>query len=173
MEGPFYLEYYKDMYEKELKEMIAASKQAEKVILEIYNNNFEVEIKSDDSPVTAADKNADALIRKILGEKFPDYGFLTEESIDTKERLSKEFIFIVDPVDGTKEFVSRNGQFTTNIGLARNHELVAGVINLPTFGITYYATKGGGAFRINKDGSVDIPEVLWNYMGGMKKLIKK
>ena len=141
------------MYEKELEKAIYAAKQAEVVIKKIYNEGFEVEIKEDDSPVTNADKKADELIRAILGEAFPDYGFLTEESADTPERLSKEFIWIVDPVDGTTEFVSRNGQFTTNIALARNGEVVVGVINVPMLDVLYFAVKGEGAYRLNKDGS--------------------
>ncbi|MDO5330409.1 MAG: inositol monophosphatase family protein, partial [Bacillota bacterium] len=114
------------MYQKELEAMIAAAKLAEVKIKEIYSKPFEVEIKSDDSPVTAADKAADAIIRESLGKQFPDYGFLTEESVDTPERLSKRCIFIVDPVDGTKEFVAHNGEFTTNIALAVDKEVVAG-----------------------------------------------
>ena len=119
------------MYEKELKAMIRAAKIAEKHILKIYSTNFEVEIKSDDSPVTEADKGADKIIREELGKEFPEYGFLTEESKDTGERFAKEDIFIVDPVDGTKDFVARDGQFCTNIALAHRGEVVAGVINLP------------------------------------------
>ncbi|MCQ2741803.1 MAG: 3'(2'),5'-bisphosphate nucleotidase CysQ [Bacilli bacterium] len=140
------------MYEKELEMMIKAAKEAEKKILEIYNTDFPVEIKSDNSPVTAADKAADAMIVDILSKAFPEYGFLTEESTDTKERLSKKAIFIVDPVDGTKEFVSKNGEFTTNIALAVDHVVVVGVINIPTWGVTYCAIKGQGAFVLEKDG---------------------
>jgi 3'-phosphoadenosine 5'-phosphosulfate (PAPS) 3'-phosphatase len=106
------------MWEQELAAMIKAAKDAEVEIKKIYQTAFKVEIKADKSPVTLADKTADALIRKELGEAFPDYGMLTEESKDTKDRLSKENIWIVDPVDGTKEFVAHNGEFTTNIALA-------------------------------------------------------
>ncbi|MCF0112548.1 MAG: 3'(2'),5'-bisphosphate nucleotidase CysQ [Bacilli bacterium] len=143
------------MYEKEIQAMIEAAKKAELHIISVYNQPFEVEIKADDSPVTEADKGADEIIRAELGQLFPDYGFLTEESQDTGERLKKRCIFIVDPVDGTKEFVSRNGQFTTNIALVVDHEVVAGVINVPMLQKLYYAVKGQGAYRINPDGSVD------------------
>ena len=142
------------MYEKELKAMIRAAKIAEKHILKIYSTNFEVEIKSDDSPVTEADKGADKIIREELGKEFPEYGFLTEESKDTGERFAKEDIFIVDPVDGTKDFVARDGQFCTNIALAHRGEVVAGVINLPAQGRTYFASKGNGAFAMEKDGTI-------------------
>lgn len=141
------------MYEKETEAMIRAAKHAEKHILSVYETPFDVEIKEDDSPVTAADKGADEMIREELSKEFPEYGFLTEESTDTEERFSKKAIWIIDPVDGTKEFVSKNGQFTTNIALCVDGEIVAGVINAPTLGITYYAFKNQGAFRIEKDGT--------------------
>lgn len=141
------------MYEEHLKAMIKAAKDAEIVIKEIYSTNFEVEIKDDNSPVTMADKKADALIRKELSS-FSKIGFLTEESIDTKERLSMEDIWVVDPVDGTKEFVSRNGEFCTNIALVHNHEVVVGVINVPMLNETFYAIKGEGAYKIDSKGNV-------------------
>ncbi len=134
------------MFEKELQAMILASKEASKKIMEIYHKGFDVEIKFDESPVTLADKTADKLIREILSEKFPTYGFLTEESDDDLERLEKEFVFVVDPVDGTKDFVTKNGQFTTNIGLIHNHEVVVGVVNVPSSGELYYAIKNQGAY---------------------------
>ena len=138
------------MYEKEIVAMIETALKAEKVINEVYETPFEVEIKKDDSPVTKADKMADKLIRDELSKLFPDYGFLTEESTDDGSRLNKKMIFVVDPVDGTKEFVSRNGEFTTNIALVEDHEVVAGVINAPQRNYLYYATKHGGAYRLDK-----------------------
>ena len=142
------------MYQKELEAAIKAAKHAQEKILEIYHTDFDVEIKSDDSPVTLADKTADAMIRKDLSTAFPEAGFLTEESKDTKERLSKKAVWIVDPVDGTKEFVSRNGQFTTNIALAVDHEVVVGVINVPLFNVLYFAVKGEGAFKMDSEGKI-------------------
>ena len=141
------------MYHKELSEAIGAAKEAATKILEIYHSDFEVEIKSDDSPVTNADKTADEMIRSRLKRTFPEYGFLTEESRDTKERLSKKAVWIIDPVDGTKEFVSRNGQFTTNIALAVDGQVVVGVINVPVLGLLYYAVKGEGAYRMDGNGN--------------------
>lgn len=142
------------MLERELKAALEAAKEAEKIIREVYASNFQVEIKEDDSPVTSADKGADAKIRAILSSAFPADGFLTEESKDTKERLSKRRVWVVDPVDGTQEFVSRNGEFATNIALVDNHEVVLGVINIPMEGNLYYAVKGQGAYKIDKDGNV-------------------
>ena len=119
------------MFEKELEAAIEAAKRAVKGILEIYNTPFEVEIKEDNSPVTLADKGADKLIREYLGQMFPDYGMLTEESNDDLSRLDKDYIWIVDPVDGTKDFVARDNEFTTNIALAYKGQVVVGVVSIP------------------------------------------
>ena len=136
------------MYEKELNAMLSAVRLAAKHIMSVYATDFAVEIKSDDSPVTLADKGADEILRKTLAESFPDYGFLTEESKDTGERKTKEFVFIIDPVDGMSDFVAKDGQFCTNVALARNGEVVVGVIHLPASGISYYAVKGEGSYRL-------------------------
>ena len=138
------------MWEKELKEAIFAGLKAKDKIMEIYKKGFDVEIKEDNSPVTLADKTADRMIREHLSKCFPTHAFLTEESEDNQERLSNDYVWIVDPVDGTKDFVAKDGGFTTNIGLSYKHEVVVGVVVVPVTGEIYYATKGGGAFhRIN------------------------
>lgn len=134
------------MWEKELQAAIKAGLLAREKILEIYHQHFEVEIKSDNSPVTIADKTADDIIRKYLHETFPTHAFLTEESTDDLSRLDNDFVWIVDPVDGTKDFVAKDDQFTTNIALAYKHELVVGVVIAPALDEIYFATKGNGAF---------------------------
>ena len=134
------------MWEKELQVAIDAGLKAKEKILEIYDQHFDVEIKSDNSPVTIADKTADEIIRKYLHEKFPEHAFLTEESTDNLERLKNDFVWIVDPVDGTKDFVAKDDQFTTNIALAYKHELVVGVVIAPALGEIYYASRGNGSF---------------------------
>ena len=139
------------MWEKELKEAIFAGKKAMEAILKIYHEGFDVEIKEDNSPVTKADKTADNIIREHLHKMFPEYAFLTEESTDDLSRLNNDYVWIVDPVDGTKDFVARDGGFTTNIALAYKHEAVVGVVVVPLTGEIYYAAKGMGAFY-RKDG---------------------
>lgn len=140
------------MWEKELEVALKAALVAREKILEVYySSDIGVEIKEDNSPVTKADKAADEIIRKILGEAFPDYAMLTEESVDDKARLANDYVWIVDPVDGTKEFVAHNDQFTINIALAYKHNVVVGVIDIPVYKETYYMSKGNGAF-ILKDG---------------------
>lgn len=134
------------MWEEQLKAAIEAGIKAIEGILEVYNSQFDVEIKDDQSPVTLADKNADNTIREYLHNKFPNYAFLTEESFDDKSRLSNDYVWIVDPVDGTKDFVAREAGFCTNIALAYKHEVVVGVVIVPLTGEVYYAAKGMGAF---------------------------
>ena len=143
------------MWEQELEVALIAAKKAQEVIMEVYNRPFDVEIKEDASPVTEADKKADALIREILFKAFPKYAFLTEESEDDKSRLENDYVWIIDPVDGTKDFVAHDGGFTTNIALAYKHEVVVGVISIPVNGEIYYAVKGVGSFHLYKDGKVN------------------
>lgn len=143
------------MFEKELEAMIEIAERVRNDILNIYHQKFEVEIKSDHSPVTLADKTADRLIREFLHEKFPSYGMLTEESEDDINRLDKDYIFVVDPVDGTKDFVSKNGQFTTNIGLVYKHQVVAGVISIPCRNEIYYASLNQGAYFKSSEGKTE------------------
>ena len=136
------------MYEKELKVMMEAALKAEEWILSVRAEGFSIEIKSDDSPVTKADKGADELIRKTIHEAFPDFGFLTEESRDDLGRLNKRDVIIVDPLDGTKGFVEGKDDFATLIALCHNHKIVVGVVNIPAQHRMYYAVRGHGAYRI-------------------------
>lgn len=138
------------MYQKELKAAIEAGLKAKEKILEIYHTHFDVEIKSDNSPVTQADKLADQIIRETLSKKFPNYAFLTEESEDNLERRKNDYVWIVDPVDGTKDFVAKDNEFTTNIALSYKGEIVVGVVFAPALDVYYYATKNGGAFKVSK-----------------------
>ena len=141
------------MWEKELQAAINAGLKARDAIMEIYQKGFDVEIKEDNSPVTIADKTADSIIRKVLHERFPNHAFLTEESEDDPSRLDNDYVWIVDPVDGTKDFVARDGGFTTNIALAYKHELVVGVVIVPVTGEIYFASKGNGSFYQDAKGN--------------------
>lgn len=140
------------MYEKQLEFMIEAAKEARKIILDVYHSSsMGVEIKEDKSPVTIADKAADKKIREILHKAFPNYAFLTEESDDDYSRLDNDYVFIVDPVDGTKDFIARDGGFTTNIALAYKHEVVVGVVSIPVSGEIYYGVKNQGSFYLKEN----------------------
>ena len=137
------------MFKRELEVAINAVNSVRELILEIYNSpDFGVEIKEDNSPVTKADKAADKVIRDILSTAFPNYSLLTEESVDDKRRLNNDYVWIVDPIDGTKDFVARNDQFSVNIGLSYKHKAVLGVILIPVSGEIYYAVKDLGAYYL-------------------------
>lgn len=129
-----------------------AALRAGEVIMEVYGSaDFGVERKDDNSPVTVADKRANAIIVDMLHGEFPFIPVLAEESADDRTRLFSERCFIVDPLDGTKEFIKRNGEFTVNIALAYRGDPVAGVVYVPATGELYRACRGGGAYR-RRDG---------------------
>lgn len=143
-------------YSKELEVCKVLAVEAGKEIMKIYSDEskFNVEYKKDDSPLTNADKASDAVIVAGLKKNFPEYAILSEEEKDSKDRLDNDFCFVVDPLDGTKEFIKRNGQFTVNIALAYKHKSIMGVIFVPATNELYYAAEGMGAFYQNlADGS--------------------
>jgi 3'(2'), 5'-bisphosphate nucleotidase len=115
-------------------------------IMNIYNSKFDFELKEDLSPITIADKKSNQIIVDGLMKHFPDYSVLSEEQKDDRIRLKNDFCFIVDPLDGTKEFINRNGEFTVNIALSIKNEVVIGVVYIPFINELYYASKGDGAF---------------------------
>lgn len=117
-------------------------------IMKVYNEAEDMEItyKDGDMPLTAADKASNKIIVDVLRKEFPEYSILSEEEKDDRSRLDNDYCFVVDPLDGTKEFIKRNGQFTVNIALAYKHESVLGVIYVPVTGELYYAAKGKGAY---------------------------
>lgn len=136
------------MSQKQILETIKfLAVEAGKIIMDIYQTDFEVDYKEDESPLTMADRNANALIVKGLEEAFPEYAILSEEMKDDKSRRENDYCFIVDPLDGTKEFVKRNGQFTVNIALVYQQHPVVGVIYVPVTKDLYYASKEEGAFK--------------------------
>ena len=112
-------------------------------IMEIYNSDdFEVRSKSDESPVTAADEAADAIIASGLAQAFPDTLCVTEEQAGTHAQTDETF-FIVDPLDGTKEFIKRRGDFTVNIAFVSNGVPVRGVVYAPARGRLFYTDSEG------------------------------
>ncbi|HOO25582.1 MAG TPA: 3'(2'),5'-bisphosphate nucleotidase CysQ [Clostridiales bacterium] len=129
-----------------LENTIDAALEAGKKILEVYNNDFSVNYKEDKSPLTLADTAANEIICSILSKNYPDYAILTEESNDDLSRLDNPFCFIVDPLDGTKEFIKKKGEFTVNIALSYCGKSILGVVYAPALGKLYYAAEGIGAF---------------------------
>ena len=137
---------------KLLTTAIEAALEAGKVILEIYkSDDFEVEIKGDNSPLTKADKAShNTLVSYLEKTGVP---ILSEEGkeIPFKERKDWKQLWILDPIDGTKEFIKRNGEFTVNIALVAEQRTVLGVIFVPALGDLYFSTLALGSFKINID----------------------
>ena len=127
-----------------LRAAIDAARAAEEIIRHYYQRNLAVTIKADHSPVTVADVDAEKAIKAVLQAAFPNHGFYGEET--GKNRPDAEYLWLVDPIDGTKSFVRGIPFFSTQIALLKNGELVAGVSNAPVFGELAYAEAGGGAF---------------------------
>jgi len=127
----------------------ALAAEASTRILEIYATAFGVTGKDDDSPLTAADLASHHVIFAGLQRLTPDIPILSEESasVPFAERSRWRRYWLVDPLDGTKEFVQRNGQFTVNIALIEGHEPVLGVVLAPVTGLSYFAVRGYGAFH--------------------------
>lgn len=145
------------MWERELEAAKVAAVEAGEAIMEIYNRvgELQVEYKEQNMPLTKADKAANAIIISHLRKQFPTYAILSEEEKDNLERLENDLCFVVDPLDGTKEFIKRNGQFTVNIALSYQHKVVMGVIYVPVTAEIYYASQGDGAWRQKKTGEVE------------------
>ena len=132
-----------------LKIAIEASVKAGKKILEIYNSDdFIVEYKSDESPLTLADKSSDEIIKNTL--KVSNIPVLSEEGnvLDYNKRKDLRHLWIVDPLDGTKEFIKKNNEFTVNIALIENSKPVIGVIYAPALNVLYFSERKLGAYKI-------------------------
>lgn len=140
------------MRNKLLHTAITAGLNAGKAILEIYHSGeFDVEIKGDNSPLTRADKASHNVIMTYL--ESTDIPVLSEEGRDIsyQERKAWKQLWIVDPIDGTKEFIKRNGEFTVNIALIKDQCPLIGVIFVPVTGVLYFSTKAKGAFKVVVD----------------------
>ena len=134
----------------ELELAIRASVEAGDAIMEIYGGEFEASVKSDDSPVTGADLKSNEVIRGCLSAA--PHVILSEEDRDDGRRLGEETVWIVDPLDGTADFVDRTGEFTVMIALVRDKRPVLGVINWPAGKTVFAAQHGRGAFRHSGSG---------------------
>lgn len=137
------------------------ARRAGEAILEIYARDFEVEFKADESPLTEADQRANDVIIAALEERYPEIPIISEETraLDYAERQGWDSCWLVDPLDGTKEFVKKNGEFTVNIALVHGGQPVAGVVYRPVTGAMYSAQQGEGAFL--QEGGSD-PQRLHN-----------
>ena len=138
------------MLEKNLSlELVNTAYKAGLVIMDIYKKDFNIDIKKDNSPVTIADQKAEELILSDLSNKFPNIPVISEEAYSNGiiPDFSNEF-FLVDPLDGTKEFIKKNGEFTVNIGLIKNGYALMGVVYAPAKKYMYFCDENNNAFKL-------------------------
>lgn len=139
----------------DVKKIIAIAEAAGKEIMNIYDtDDFAVTDKSDNSPLTKADKAGNEVIVTALQNQYPDIPIISEENklIAYADRKDWNYFWLVDPLDGTKEFIKKNGEFTVNIALIRNGKPVLGVVGIPAKNQMYYAVENKGAFKIDEHG---------------------
>jgi 3'(2'), 5'-bisphosphate nucleotidase len=139
-------------------DIVAIARAAGDAILAVYAQDFDVDFKADASPLTEADLASHRHIVAALSALTPELPILSEESaeIPYDERADWRTFWLVDPLDGTKEFVKRNGEFTVNIALIQGGRPVLGVVHAPVLGVTYSAAEGEGAFRHDGDAETAI-----------------
>ena len=143
-------------YNKLLDSIIVISQIAGNKILEIYNSpdiDINIEIKNDLSPLTIADKSSNDIIINQLKSLTPNIPILSEEEKNVGFNYRKNWseFWLVDPLDGTKEFINKNGEFTVNIALIKDNQSIMGVVYAPVLDKTWYGLKNYGSFIINKD----------------------
>jgi len=132
----------------QIDQVIDIAKEAGDVIMEIYKKDFNIEYKDDKSPLTEADLASNKTICDALEKLYPNIPILSEENkvIDYETRKDWEYYWCIDPIDGTKEFIKKNDEFTVNIALIYKNSPVLGVVYAPAIGAMYSAKKGEGAF---------------------------
>ena len=131
-----------------LEQLVDISRRAGLAILEWYDSDMGITRKSDDSPLTKADLASHQLIQAELTNRWPETPVLSEESVDIpwETRRNWQQYWLVDPLDGTKEFINHNGEFTVNIALIRNHQPVMGIVHVPVTDTSYFGARGIGAW---------------------------
>jgi 3'(2'), 5'-bisphosphate nucleotidase len=136
----------------DINKILTIAEEAGKATLDIYTREFSIEEKEDRSPVTEADKVSNEIIIAALTNLYPDIPFISEETRQTPytERKNWKYYWLIDPLDGTKEFIKKNGEFTINIALIEDQIPILGVIYVPVKDIFYYAEKGKGSYKIEK-----------------------
>lgn len=140
-----------------LEQLVTISRRAGLEIMQWYQGDMGITTKSDDSPLTKADLASHMLIDAELTRLWPDIPVLSEESADIPWETRKNWhqYWLVDPLDGTKEFINQNGEFTVNIALIRDHQPVMGIVHVPATDVSYFGAKGHGAWRQTADNDAE------------------
>lgn len=136
----------------DLQLALRATGRAAATVMAWFRTDLDVRHKSPGQPVTAADLAADRILWETLTGERPDYGWLSEETVDKPDRLARKRVWIVDPVDGTRSFVEGVSEFALSVALAEDGVVVAGAVCNPAAGSLYWAIRGGGAYAADLDG---------------------
>ena len=135
---------------------IDATRRAGAVVMRYFGRDLAVEHKTPTQPLTEADLAADALLREMLTGARPGYGWLSEETLDSPDRLGRKRVWIVDPIDGTSSFIAKVPEFAISVGLVEDGEVIAGVIFNPARDELYHAVRGRGA-HVSRAGRAAVP----------------
>ncbi len=137
-----------------IHDIINIAVKAGDAIMGIYKKDFSVVYKNDNSPLTEADKKSNDIICSRLKEIYPEIPIISEENkeIPYETRKNWEYYWLIDPLDGTKEFIKENGEFTVNIAMIKKNRPIMGVIYAPALNLLYYAEEAKGAFKIDDKG---------------------
>ena len=149
-----------------IMEVLPIAKAAGQKIMEVYEDidNFNVETKDDNSPLTRADKEANAVICDGLEKLSTQFPIISEENkeIPYADRKGYDYVWMVDPLDGTKEFIKRNGEFTVNIALIYKNKSIAGVVYTPVVDEMYYGIKDQGAYKVAKGTTSELQATFYH-----------
>jgi len=158
-----------------IKQLIAISKEAGNAILGFYNSEIDVQFKSDTSPLTKADLASNNIILKRLKSLTPNIPILSEEEADISFDIRSKWYeyWLIDPLDGTKEFINKNGEFTVNIALIRDHKPVFGLIHLPVKKYTYWGCENKGSFFLDKGNNIKEITVSKNMHKQMRIVVSR
>ena len=141
--------------QEDLQLALSATRAAADIIRRYYGTALNVRHKSPNQPLTEADLAADALLRATLMGARPDYGWLSEETVDTPDRLAHDRVWIVDPMDGTRSFIAGRPEFSISVGVAERGVAMAGVVHNPATREVFWCTRGGGAFAGDEGAPMD------------------
>lgn len=138
------------------KELIRLSNHAANEIIKIYNSDFQIDIKHDNSPVTLADKVSESIILEGISKIEPNIDVISEEKyFEEENKVKSDYFFLIDPLDGTREFIKKNDEFTINIALVKDNIPLMGIINVPALNTIYYSFNTKSAYRMDKKKSIE------------------
>ncbi len=159
--------------EKNLEQVEAIVREAGVIVRKYHDQPDQVDWKGENDPVTAADRAVNAFLVEKLSAAFPDIGILAEESKDDLSRLEKEAIWCIDPLDGTKEFIARNGEFSIMVGLAIDELAVLGVVYQPVKDFMYSGIRAEGAWLTTPEGRTELHVSDINDPGKMRLVVSR